>query len=248
MSAKQNKGPKEAAWYSYHGTPYTGGLPAFFKTNEFPWVAELEANFDDIKNELKNYILQNQEHFKPYFNTDLVSKKRSWEVSNFVFWGKTNEVSCQKVTQTIGLLKKIPGFLSAGISVLHPGSDIKPHAGDTNTVMRAHLGLVIPEGLPACGLKVTDKMSGWEEGKVLMFCDAHVHSAWNHSSQKRFVLIFDVVHPVFLHRRKGIASNGLSLLRLQALTLQFPFLNALPGFVRGGIRYLCKFYYLFRIS
>ncbi|CAN5147076.1 hypothetical protein BH09BAC5_BH09BAC5_25260 [soil metagenome] len=67
-------------------------------------------------------------------------------------------------------------MLSAGISRLAPHTEIQPHFGDTNMIARCHFGLSIPSGLSECGIQENDKKREWEEGKWLVFCDAHQHS------------------------------------------------------------------------
>jgi hypothetical protein len=47
---------------------------------------------------------------------------------------------------TTGIVKAIPGLRSVWFSCLAPGSHIKSHTGNDATMLRCHLGLIVPEG------------------------------------------------------------------------------------------------------
>ena len=66
------------------------------------------------------------------------------------------------------------------------------------------------------------------------FCDAHAHSAWNHTSRRRLILIVDVVRPEFAHRKDSICRHVLSSTVLQALYQRSAVLTRLPG----GFKYV----------
>ena len=185
--------------------------------------------------------------FFSYFNSDLVDKKKSWKFCEFYFWGKKNKQSCDQIPELNKILISIPGFISAGISVLSANTDIKAHCGDTNTIYRAHLGLSVPESYPRCGFQVGTEEKGWEEGKILLFCDANKHRAWNHSNLNRTVLIVDVIREQFLSQRKNICSNVLSSIALQKLEEKHPFVKSFPGIIKGGIRLVFKFSILIKL-
>jgi aspartyl/asparaginyl beta-hydroxylase (cupin superfamily) len=156
----------------------------------------------------------------------------------FYFWGEKDEAHCKQIPKTDKLLNSIPGFLSAGLSILNANTTIKTHIGDTDAVIRVHLGLKIPEGLPACGIKVGSVEQEWQEGKTFAFCDAHHHSAWNNSNENRYVLILDVLRPELLIKKHEVVRNVKSLMKLQQLDLKYPILTKCPGFFRGVVRKL----------
>ncbi len=230
----------EKAWYSYKGGIYSGSSPCFFDEKKISWVKKLEENYPVIKEEIENFMRSQGASLLPYFNSDLVNTKQSWKFGEFYFWSKKNEDYCKQIPKFDALLNSIPGFVTAGISVLSPNTDIKAHYGDTNTTIRGHLGLSIPAGFPTCGIQVGKEEKGWEEGKVLLFCDAHLHRAWNHSNTIRYVLIIDVLQEQFVSEKKNICANVLSLIALQKLEYKLPVVRKLPGFMRGVIRNILK--------
>ena len=227
-------------WYSYKGGKYEGNSPYFFDPKKIDWVKKIEDNYPVIKEEIERFMQSQGASLQPYFNFDLVNTKQSWKFAEFYFWSIRNEKYCSQIPEFEKILRSIPGFVTAGISVLAPNTDIKAHYGDTNTSIRGHLGLSIPAHYPTCGIQVGNEEKGWEEGKMLLFCDAHLHRAWNHSNTIRYVLIIDVLQEHFADKKKNVCSNVLSLIALQKLEYKFPIVRKLPGFIRGVIRVMQK--------
>lgn len=176
-----------------------------------------------------------------YFNSSFIGGEGKWEVLNFYFWGKADKENCAACPDLHQFLKTIPGLVTASVSRLSPHTEIKEHFGDTNTVARCHLGLVIPKKLPECGIEVNGEKRAWQEGKWLLFCDAFVHHAWNNSDQFRYVLILDVVLPRFLEQENTITANVRSLLKLQKIIGKKPWIGKLPGPFLGVLRHFYKF-------
>ncbi|TND09666.1 MAG: aspH [Bacteroidetes bacterium] len=230
----------EKPWYSYMGGVYKGKYPAYFNPADYDWVKQSEAEFGPFKIALEKYLNQLGDNLQPYFLRTLPSKPGGWKITTFYFWGKRVNESCDAAPEVEAYLKKIPGLLSASVSWLDPQTNIAPHYGDSNAMFRCHLGISIPEPFPACGLEVNGEKRGWEEGKWLLFCDAHYHSAWNNTDKPRYIIIADVIHPHFEKRRREICMNVHSLLRLQQIEMRHAFVSKLPGKVRGIIRRICK--------
>ena len=90
--------------------------------------------------------------------------------------------------ETTRIIESVPGLTTAGFSWMAPGTHIKPHNGYTDTVLRCHLGLVVP---PECALRVGDQTRSWQEGKTMIFDDTIVHEAWNRGDSQRIILLLD---------------------------------------------------------
>lgn len=149
------------------------------------WIESLERNWTTI---LAEYISAQHKRVD-YPEYDLYSG--SWDVLPFLFFehDKEGQHLCPKTWE---LIKDIPGLVTASFSVLSPGTEIAPHTGFTDKVLRYHLALKIPDN---CSLIVGGDTLVWEEGKVLVFDDTVEHSAYNHSKEERVVLILDVKKP-----------------------------------------------------
>ena len=233
-----NKYPKP--WFSYKGA-YERDTPFYYNNADFDWVDQLESNyFNDIKPEIEAFMQAKGRSLDPYFNVDLVGDDHSWKIGGFYFWGNKIEENSTYIPKLEKILTGIPGFVSCGISVLNPKTDIKAHNGDTDASVRVHLGLKIPAELPVCGLEVGNTQKSWEEGKVLIFNDAQKHRAWNHSDEIRYILIIDINRPEYLDQQSEVCANSLSLIKLQQLEYKFPIVKKLPNFIRGIIRHILK--------
>jgi hypothetical protein len=111
-------------------------------------------------------------------------------------WLPAAEAACPF---TAALLRRVPGLRTALLSRLGPATALVPHQGWANLsnhVLRVHLGLVVPGGPHTCGVCVEDDLAYHTAGGLLVFDDAKVHSAFNHSgSEARVVLIIDIARP-----------------------------------------------------
>lgn len=211
-------------WYSiYNRKAYVGPEPAFYNSDDFNWTNVLESNWLEIKDELYTYLSSNH-RLTPYFNQRMVNNPNSWKTIPLMTWGVEFHNNLSNFSHTSTILKKIPGLVSASFNLLEKKSEIKSHFGDTNAIVRVHLGLSIPDKLPEVGLKVNGISRSWEEGKVLMFCDGYEHSAWNYSNEDRYILLLDVIRPEFMHKKKLICGTVLGSLFLQSMGKKLSFL------------------------
>jgi aspartyl/asparaginyl beta-hydroxylase (cupin superfamily) len=218
-------------WYSiYHpNKPYTGSEPAF-PVLDADWVTDLERASAQITDELKQ-ALAGGNQLPEYFNKDAHGGSGKWKATALWWWdvrfGKTQRI----YPKTTAILASIPGLVSASFSKLEPGGHIVPHHGDTNAIWRCHLGLVVPCGLPECGFRVKNEQRPWHEGKLLAFCDAHEHEAWNNTESDRYILIIDVMRDEWMKRRRRVCSHVIASLFLQKVVSKLPFLRRTPAVV-----------------
>jgi len=77
------------------------------------------------------------------------------------------------------------------VSILSPGTIIRPHHGYCKKYMRIHMGLICD---PECKITVGNQTKTWEEGKLLAFKDGgpYYHSVIHNGTRDRFILSFDV--------------------------------------------------------
>ncbi|MDF1699025.1 MAG: aspartyl/asparaginyl beta-hydroxylase domain-containing protein [Saprospiraceae bacterium] len=226
---------KPHIWYSFSGEKAEKNQIGFYNTGEFDWVKDLESNYLIIREELLNYVEQEKDQIKPYFNKNLVAKKSVWRTSAFLFW-KWNFRKNQKICpKTMKIIKQIPNLISASISILEPESEIKPHRGDTNGIIRGHLPLIVPNETELLGFQVNDEIKIWEEGKLLLFNDAAYHSAWNRAQSDRIVMIIDVVRPEFIPKTYRISSTILSSLVFQSIVLKISIIRKLPQVMKNAV-------------
>ncbi|EGD79976.1 hypothetical protein PTSG_10257 [Salpingoeca rosetta] len=222
--------PHPRPWYAFgrymgdfHCNPEID--PYFFKPEQFDWVKILEDNWTIVRDELYEYLERHNHTLQPYFNPDLVSAPACWRVIGLKFWGVDNHKNQAEFPKTMALFKNVPGLISVSFSQLQAKSVINPHNGDTNAHMRCHLGIKIPAQLPTAGFTVGGESRSWHEGKILMFCDAQRHSAFNQSDESRFICLFDVIRPEYQLQTTLVSSTVLAALLMQKVMQLIPFIR-----------------------
>lgn len=236
----------EPIWYAFRSKHYHGKMPAFYQVNEFEWTKRIESNSETILKELDAFIEAQEKNFQSYFNATLVNRENSWKTANFILWNKFNKENCARIPETLKLFQSINGLTSLAISVLEPNTHIQPHYGDTNAIIRCHYGISVPAQSPDCAIKVKDETKGWQRGKLLMFCDAALHESWNNTNEKRYVLIFDVIHPDYIDQKRKVCSNVRSWLSLQKFYGKYPRYRTAPVWMKKMIRQILRFFNTFR--
>lgn len=233
---------RQKPWFMLYGGRFPGNEPCFYNPEEFAWVRTLEENWLVMQQEILSLLERRQERLKPYFNKVMVFPPKKWKTLGFYFWKYKIHANCKDCPETTRILESIPNMTAGSLSVLEPGSNINPHQGDTNAIIRVHLGLSIPAPLPACGFQVGKEVREWKEGKALLFCDAHTHTAWNQTDLRRLVLIVDVMRPDFARETNAICSHVLASTFLQMAYQRFSWLNRLPGRVKYLIHFISRLF------
>ena len=227
---------------------YKGTLPFFYPANLFPELEPLKENWKAIRDEIVRF--ENHNGFikgldsNPYVAPQFEGV--NWSnifLENFSIRHHKNR---KKFPFTSSVLDQIPNLSFAVISVLSPHTQIKPHYGDTNGIVRCHLALIIPDKLPACGIRVGEEEKEWEEGDLVLFTEAYLHSAWNNTSSKRYVLVVDIV-PRFISATKNkVCIKLLGAQSFNYLENRFTILKNIPDSVLGIIHFsLSLFWWLY---
>jgi aspartate beta-hydroxylase len=196
----------------YHAQPtflHVPKVPAheFYPRELFPWIEELEAATDEIREEFRAARAEDEAGFNPYLNHPdnqpldklaVLNKSKRWSV--YYLWrdGKPiedHQARCPRTTAVLGRIPRldVPGAGPvAFFSMLQPKTTIPGHVGVTNARLIVHLPLVIPE---QCRFRVGSDVRPWMPGTAWVFDDTIDHEAWNDSDEERAVLIFDVWNP-----------------------------------------------------
>ncbi|HSN17367.1 MAG TPA: aspartyl/asparaginyl beta-hydroxylase domain-containing protein [Gammaproteobacteria bacterium] len=199
---------------------YMPGLhpQSFFDRSQFDWAPRLESATAEILVELQS-AFDTDEGFTPYVQVPKdedpqqwrpLDGSRSWSALHLYKAGARVDANCERCPKTAALVESlqlpmIPGHAPEALfSVLQPGTHIPPHFGLANYKLVAHLPLIVPQD---CAIRVGNETRGWTDGECLVFDDSFQHEAWNHSSERRAVLILDVWHPeVTQAEREGITA------------------------------------------
>lgn len=162
-----------------------------YDSSEFAWTPRLVNNFETIRQEVLDFSTSLTLDAQPQGLTD----QGRWSVLYFYKGGRRVEATTRACRRTSEVVDSIPGAGEAGqtyLSVLRDGTHIKPHFGPSNTKLRCHLGIVVPEG-PR--IRIGEESYEWREGQCLVFDDSFEHEVWNNSGSQRVVLIIDFWHP-----------------------------------------------------
>lgn len=124
---------------------------------------------------------------------------------------ETNRKRCPAAAALVDRLSRTWILGSAGFYLLGPRSHVRPHSGLRAGFLRAHVGLICPDG---CALRVGDETRAWRDGEVLVFDDGFEHEAWNPTGATRCIFQIDFVPA---ERAERVPSDGMRVLRESVL-------------------------------
>lgn len=214
----------EDAYFNIFRVPYNGTQPAYYAPYSDPAGELLESNISVFVEELRSYLSRKTQRKKFFFQR----MQEDWKTVEMLIYGLRYPRTAKFFPKTFEVLAQVNGVVTIYFSLLRPYAKIEPHFGDTNLAMRYHLGLVIPDGLPACGISVNGEKKAWSEGKTLAFCDAHRHEVWNQTSHERIVLIVDVLKGPYRKHQSWHCSKILSAILISRFQDVMPWLQKLP--------------------
>ncbi len=179
---------------------------AVFDHTDAPWLATLEAAFDEIRDEYLSACDAVQGALRPYLDWEIeagyplahLAQNRAWTALHLYKQSVPNPEVIARFPRTVAALRKLPLLEVDGhprevlFSVLAGGEHIKPHYGLANTDATVHLPLLVPG---AAALRVGDEIYHWEAGKALAFDDSFLHESWNRGEESRVTLLFEAWHP-----------------------------------------------------
>ena len=180
--------------------------PISTNPDRFPGTRILKNNYPAIKKEILEYYKHHSQEIKPNF-TPYGYEEKGWKTVNLYSYFLKYPSVCAKFPVINEVVNSIPGMCLTQIAILDPQTRIKAHLGDTNAIVRSHLGIVIPGSLPQLGLRIRSEERCWEEGEVFSFCIVNRHCAWNLTDHYRIILMVDVIKPEFYEQRYKIAGR-----------------------------------------
>jgi ornithine lipid ester-linked acyl 2-hydroxylase len=175
------------------------GEATFFPTDRFPWIAEVEANWTTIREELSR-VLEDREalpNFQDISKDQIeITDDDRWKTLFLYGYGFKAQLGTEMCPQTAALMERIPGMTTAMFSILSPRKHILDHRGPYKGVLRYHLGLIVPHDAQACRIRVGEDIRHWQEGESMVFDDTYNHEVWNDTDETRVVLFVDVLRPL----------------------------------------------------
>jgi ornithine lipid ester-linked acyl 2-hydroxylase len=175
------------------------GDATFFEEGRFPWVADVEANWTVIREELEGVLADREAlpNFQDISKDQIeITDDDHWKTFFLYGYGFEAKLGVEMCPKTAELMRRIPGMTTAMFSILSPRKHILDHRGPYKGVLRYHLGLIVPADAPACRIRVGDDIRHWAQGKSLIFDDTFNHEVWNDTDELRVVLFVDVLRPL----------------------------------------------------
>ncbi|MCF8275734.1 MAG: aspartyl/asparaginyl beta-hydroxylase domain-containing protein [Flavobacteriales bacterium] len=217
----------EPLYFYLDNTWYKGKMPAFYDAENWEMNKLLEQHYPDLKAEIMTYFGENKDAIRSNF-TPYDYHEKGWKTINLYTYGLRYSKICEQFPVLDSVTRQIPGMTMVQIAILEPHVRVKAHLGDTNAIIRTHLGISIPGKYPELGLRVGQQEVCWEDGKTFSFCIVHRHYAWNNSAGYRIALIVDVIHPDYKDRIAEVCSQSLALISMKFVATKFPVLKNMP--------------------
>ena len=208
---------------------YRGSLPFFYEPEQFPELKPLQDHWQEIRDEIRAFESRHG-HIRGIntYSPPELSNDTGWSniyLENFMWRFHRNRKNFPLICR---LVDRIPNCTLAAISILAPHSAIHAHYGDTNGIVRGHLGLVVPAQAPVCALRVGTEERGWTEGGFTLFTEAHLHTAWNRSDQKRYILVVDLIPGFVRESKRSVCARVLGAQTFNYFEKKLPFLKHIP--------------------
>jgi beta-hydroxylase len=194
-----------------------GDMP-IHDNSDFPALEPFIENWEGIRAEIIE-ILQHREAVPLFQEVSpdqmRIAKGNNWRTFILFGFGSKLKKNCSRAPLTTRLLESVPNLQTAWFSILGPGYHIPAHRGVSKGILRAHLGLIIPEDAEKCRLRVADRIQVWRPGEIFVFDDTYEHEVWNDTDEERVILLFDFDRPMKFWGR-AINRTFVSLLKLSA--------------------------------
>ena len=189
--------------------------PALFYLNFLkskPWYHshdssdDVDAEVERIKEQLMRNLAifkKSYAHVKSITSTDSRHGELEGDWTVFPLYSCTGKVgkNCKKCPEIVSIIDSLPRFSygMAYFSIMHPDTYVPGHYGPTNTKLRYHLGLDVPDDV---FFRVSNKLNSWIQDGCIVLDDSFYHEVYQQSSRKRVVFILDCWHPqLSLHER-----------------------------------------------
>jgi beta-hydroxylase len=175
------------------------GDEAFLPLERFPWVEQVEANVEVIRQEVEA-VLADREALPSFQEISkdqvAITNDDRWKTFFLYGYGFTADLCVELCPKTAEIMRQIPGLTTAMFSILSPRKHILAHRGPYKGVLRYHLGLIVPQQKEQCRIRVGDEIRHWEQGRSMIFDDTFDHEVWNDTDETRVVLFVDVLRPL----------------------------------------------------
>ena len=175
------------------------GDPPIYDSRHFPWVKEVEADWQKVRAEL-DAVMKYRDAMPSFQDivkeVGMIQGDDQWKTFFLKGVGMDCKENALHCPETMKVLAKIPGCTTGFFSILSPRKHIPHHRGPWAGVLRMHLGLLVPQPSEQCRIRIADQVYSWQEGKAVIFDDTYNHEVWNDTDGYRVVLFVDFERPL----------------------------------------------------
>jgi beta-hydroxylase len=162
---------------------------------EEPWYAEVRAAHPQIRSEWDRFTAAGNQ--LPLID-DLLDGPQGnedgwWRAGGLITRRHGRGPLAALFPETVATLLEIPELLSAMLSVLGPGAELRTHVGDNAGSLNFLIGVDCPEG---SGHSFEGREILLGDGDVVVFDDTLPHAAWNRADRPRVLVIGDLLRPL----------------------------------------------------
>ena len=177
LAAENNIWPSAMQRSSYNAeglTPRHYWTPS--ETGMEQYLKAMQQNFDIIRKETLNVFEKKLAVFSKEAESLSVQNGISdWRQLTFFERGRKNQQNCNLCPNICRLIERYGGEKvtkckrgQTKLSVMLPGTEVWPHVGPSNTRIRAHLGIKVPEDFENLWIVVNREKRHWKENEWLI--------------------------------------------------------------------------------
>lgn len=238
MKRKERPADYEEPYFWMTGAGFYGGkYPPWWDLTDSAPARLLEENYEAIKAEVLDFYEHRGgeigKQWLPYgYSTE------GWRTADLYSYSMRTKKHCEQFPFLDSVVRQIPGMMLCQVAVLKPGTYVRPHIGETNAVIRCHLGIKIPGTAPDLGIRVGAETRCWEEGKVFALNIAYRHRAWNLTDEPRIVVVVDYINPDFADRQREIEAMAQAQLAMKGFANTVKVFKRAPVWVTDPTRWV----------
>ncbi|KAJ1456286.1 Aspartyl/Asparaginyl beta-hydroxylase-domain-containing protein [Pelagophyceae sp. CCMP2097] len=163
------------------------------------WLLRLEATTAVLQAELENALkdLEDLGDDGGVLWTSNTHRNSAWASLQLARpwsqkWSPVGEQLFPLTTAALSKLGLPSGARYVSVNRQGPRSGVALHTDKCNFVLRAHLGLRVPD---KCGMILDGNLAPWRNGEASVFDASFFHETFNDSDEARFILNVDLWHP-----------------------------------------------------
>lgn len=166
----------------------------FQDIEDYPELDELVKNWSVVREELDGLLAKREIPNLQDISSgqSVITTDDKWKTHFIKVFGHMVEQNCEDIPATAEMLRRVDGMEAALFSIFHPGKHVPPHRGGYAGLVRAHLGVRVPQPPEQCRITIDGETVSWDDGKLFIIDDTCLHEAWNDSEEVRVVLLIDM--------------------------------------------------------